>query len=119
MNRILVALIIIVIVLTGVLIWGGLGANKNNSQLEALARCLSDKGAVMYGTNWCSWCQKEEANFKDAWRFISYIDCSKNPKDCLALGIETTPTWIFPDGKKLVGYQGLEKLAKESGCALK
>lgn len=28
------------------------------------------------------------------------------------------PTWIFQDGKKLVGEQGLRKLSQESGCAL-
>jgi len=117
-KNILIALIIIVVDLVGLLVWGGLRSSKNNPQLEALAQCLNSKGAVMYGTNWCSWCQKEEANFKDTWRFINYIDCSKNPKDCLALGIEATPTWIFPDGKRLTGYQGLEKLAEESGCKL-
>jgi len=117
-KNILIILIVVALGLLGFLIWGGLRNVPNNPELESFARCLTEKGAVMYGTNWCSWCQKEGANFNDAWRFISYIDCSEKPKDCLVLGVEVTPTWIFPDGKKLVGYQGLEKLARESGCEL-
>ena len=119
MNKYFLIFLIVLLGLVSFLIWGGLrGEGYTNSALETFAKCLKEKGIVIYGADSCSWCQKEKANFKGAWRFINYIDCSKNPKDCLALGIEATPAWIFADGKRLTGYQGLEKLAEESGCKL-
>ncbi len=111
----IIVLAIIVVFLIILVFWT---SNKVNPELDSFAKCLTEKGLTMYGTEFCSWCQKEEANFKDAWQFISYVNCQKDPQRCLAVDIEQTPTWVFPDGKKLTGYQGLEKLSKESGCPL-
>ena len=85
-------------------------------EIIALAQCLSDKGATMYGAEWCSHCQAEKARFGDASTFVPYVECPQEPDKCLAAGIEGYPTWIFADGRKLVGEQGLEKLAQVSGC---
>ena len=43
---------------------------------------------------------------------------SDNAKLCLEKGVNGYPTWIFPDGKKLEGEQGLQRLSEESGCSL-
>jgi len=120
MNKKIIIILISIAVLSGVaaVLFTFFYPSQASDKLDGFAKCLASKNITMYGTPWCEWCQKEKANFKDAWRFINYIDCSKSPKDCLRLGIEETPTWIFPDGKRLTGYQGLEKLAKESGCEL-
>lgn len=119
-------LIVILISLIVFLIWGGLWSDmlkyisdeKANPVLDSFAQCLAEKKVIMYGADWCSHCQKEKANFGNAFKYVSYVECPKNAKKCLDIGIQGYPTWIFPDGKKLVGEQGLEKLAKESGCAL-
>lgn len=110
--------IIIIFGSIGLLVWRGVKNNQTNPYLVAFAECLAQKGAVMYGTESCSWCQKEKSGFKNAWNLVNYTDCASDPKKCLALGIESTPTWIFPDGKRFVGYQGLRKLSEESGCPL-
>src|SRR3989338_8890550 len=88
------------------------------SQLDVFAQCLSEKGAEMYGADWCPYCQNEKKAFGDAFRFISYIECPDNPKQCLAAAITGYPTWLFPDGKRFEGEQGLQNLSKESGCSL-
>lgn len=85
---------------------------------DDFAKCLTGKRIEMYGKNSCSYCQKEKNNFGDSFEFINYIECSTDPKKCVAEGVNFLPTWIFPDGKKLEGVQGLEKLSEESGCAL-
>ena len=85
-------------------------------EIIALAQCLSDKGATMYGAERCSHCQAEKARFGDASTLVPYVECTQEPDKCLAAGIEGYPTWIFADGRKLVGEQGLEKLAQVSGC---
>jgi len=85
---------------------------------DTLAQCLTEKGAVMYGAEWCPHCQNEKKAFGDSFRFVSYVECPDDPQKCLAAGINGYPTWIFPDGRKLEGEQGLKKLSQESGCVL-
>lgn len=89
-----------------------------NKELDSFAKCLSEKGVAMYGTDWCSHCQNEKKSFGQSFRFINYIDCQKNPQKCVDAGVNGLPTWIFEDGRKLEGEQGIEKLAEESGCPL-
>ena len=120
-KRLIVLIAVALLVIAGVLIlafYANKQTNKQAGELDAFAGCLTEKGAVMYGAKWCQWCQKEKAAFGDSFRLVSYVECPENPKKCLSAGIEGYPTWIFSDGKKLVGYQGLEKLAQESGCEL-
>lgn len=86
--------------------------------LDEFARCLAQKNITMYGTPWCEWCQKEETLFGKSFGLVPYIDCSKNSQECVAKGINGTPTWIFPDGRKIEGHQTLKQLSQESGCVL-
>jgi len=85
---------------------------------DDFAKCLAEKGITMYGTISCSWCQKEKFNFGTSFKYVPYVDCLTETQKCLALNIESVPTWIFPNGERLVGYQGLEKLSQASGCPL-
>lgn len=94
-------------------------SGKNpNYKFEALARCLADKGVIMYGAEWCSHCQNQKKAFGEAFKLISYVECPKNPAQCLAAGIQGYPTWTFIDGQRLEGEQELNKLAEASGCVL-
>ncbi len=86
--------------------------------LDTFAQCLADKEITMYGTEWCVYCQKQEALFGNSFRLIPYVDCGKDSNKCTEQKIEATPTWIFPDNHRLVGLQGLEKLSLESSCPL-
>lgn len=95
------------------------GRDYSNEQLETLAKCLSEKNIVMYGNYNCSHCLREKAAFKDAFQFIRYVECRENIKLCINAEINVVPTWIFPDSRKLTGAQGIERLAKESGCIIK
>ena len=96
--------------------------NKKNVvatvNLDEFAQCLADKNVTMYGTEWCVYCQKEKKNFGDSFRLVPHVDCGKEPNKCAENKIEATPTWIFSDGHRLVGLQGLEKLSQESSCPL-
>lgn len=93
---------------------------KNNfaGKLDTFAQCLADKKVTMYGADWCPHCQNEKKAFGDSFRLVPYVECPDNPKACLDAGVSRYPTWIFPEGKKLEGELGLEKLSQESGCAL-
>ena len=87
-------------------------------ELDDFAACLSEKGVTMYGADWCSHCQNEKRAFGDSFELVPYVECPDDPQKCLDVGVKSYPTWILPDGQKLEGEQGLEKLAQESGCAL-
>ncbi len=144
-------LIVSIILLAGLIIlllWRGLRADNdaaygNGSALASFAECLTKKNIVMYGTPWCSWCQKQKTLFGESFSSIDYVDCSKNPKECVSRGINATPSWIFPsassgqvpstspgqtsstsspeqtvESRKIEGYLSLKELAEESGCEL-
>lgn len=88
------------------------------SNLDAFAQCLAENGAVMYGTYSCPYCAEEKRAFGDAFRLVPYVECTKTPNECVEAGVNAVPTWIFKDGRKFEGLQGLERLAEISGCEL-
>lgn len=88
----------------------------DGTNLDSFAQCLTSKGAVMYGADWCPHCQNEKNAFGDSFRFVSYVECPADPQRCLSAGISGYPTWIFPDGTKLAGEQGIRKLSEVSSC---
>lgn len=88
------------------------------ASLDSFAACLAQKNITMYGADWCPHCQNEKQAFNDSFRLVPYVECPENTKLCIDLKITGYPTWIFPDGKRLQGEQGLAALSRESGCNL-
>lgn len=82
----------------------------------ALAGCLTKRQVTMYGAAWCSHCQAQKQLFGTSTSALLYVECPDNPQRCTQAGIESYPTWVLPDGRRLVGQQSLEVLARESGC---
>jgi len=89
-----------------------------NEELGEFAQCLTDKGFVMYGADWCPHCQEEKKAFGDSFEKIKYIECPENIQACLDVGINGYPTWIAQNGVFLEGRQGIDRLAQVSGCEL-
>lgn len=96
-----------------------------NGALDGFARCLASKGAQMYGAYWCPHCQSQKAEFGDSFKYVNYVECTKEIAKCTAAGIQGYPTWIFPassaggrDGTRLEGEQTFEKLSSASQCPL-
>lgn len=106
-----------VIILGVALLWT-VGGKTPAYDLNSFAQCLSSKNITMYGADWCSHCQNEKRAFGDAFQYVPYVECPQDPQRCLDLGIKSYPTWVMPDGQKLVGEQGLKKLSQASGCQL-
>lgn len=107
--------------ITAVIAVFNFNARKSPSykNLDNFAKCLTEKNIVMYGADWCLYCQSEKKDFGDSFKYILYIECPKNPELCLQKGVENYPTWILASGEKLVGRQGPEKLSAVTGCNLK
>ena len=87
-------------------------------QYDSFAQCLSQKGAIMYGTEWCPHCKAEKANFGSSFQYVNYVDCDASRGACDGAGITGYPTWTFSDGSRASGTQGLYKLSEKTGCTL-
>lgn len=110
---------IIVLILAGMYASKTYGPKQASSEkLTAFAQCLAEKKITMYGAAWCSHCQREKANFGPAFQYVPYVECPENEKLCAAKGVTGYPTWIDAAGTKYSGEQGLDGLAKITGCVL-
>lgn len=91
------------------------------SELDQLAKCLTTKGAKMYGAYWCPHCADQKETFGQSFRYINYIECdpkgeNPNPQACREAAIKAYPTWIMPMNKNLDGSQSAADLAEWSQC---
>ena len=88
--------------------------------LENLAKCLTEKGAKFYGSSGCGWCNRQKTLFGEASQYLPYVECAdeKTKHLCEEAEIGPIPTWDFPDGQRVEGFQSIEKLAELSGCSL-
>lgn len=88
---------------------------------KALAECMTQKGIVMYGADWCPHCQHTESNFGPAFKYVDYVACEHNVGDplapvCQQHNVTAFPTWINPNGSRTVGMTELGSLAAWSNC---
>ncbi len=117
-KKILFVIILIFLAITFTAFYFYKPATTTNTGLDDFAKCLTSKNITMYGTYNCPHCLNEKKAFGSSFQYVSYVECTQEPNKCVDAGIMEVPTWIFPDGKKLVGEQGLGKLSQESGCPL-
>lgn len=111
--------LIVVLAALSVVFFSGISASDSNSTaLNSFAQCLSQKGAVMYGEYSCSHCQAQKALFGASFKYVNYVECTKDVDKCLAASVTSTPTWTYPNGGRYIGEQSLNDLASESGCVL-
>ena len=106
---------------------GARATEPTQAALEGLARCLSAKGVVMYGSITCSACRAQRKAFGPAFSHVKEIECNPNAPNtqverCMKKKIQKTPTWIMEKGgdemKRIEGYQLLDDLASFAGCPL-
>jgi glutaredoxin len=90
----------------------------DNAERE-LALHLKKIGAVMYGTYWCPYCNKQKQVFGDAISEIQYIECDPrgndpHPELCDSFGVSGYPTWQI-NGRSYSGSYALKDIATISG----
>jgi glutaredoxin len=88
---------------------------KSPGQYDEFAQCLSEKGVVMYGTSWCSFCQRQKDLFGRSFGYIDFVDCDRNRQECLSAGVQGYPTWKI-NGENFPGFKSLQELSDLSGC---
>jgi hypothetical protein len=93
----------------------------DGSSVDQLAKCLTEKGAKMYGAYWCPHCSDQKKSFGSAFQYVTYIECdakgeNPNPQACRDAQIEAYPTWKMSGYEDLDGSQSLPKLSQWSKC---
>ncbi len=93
------------------------------STLDDFAKCVTAKGAKMYGAWWCPHCADQKELFGFAFQYINYVECSSPGQrtindTCKQAGVKNFPTWQFADGTRKEGSEPLSLLSHETGCKL-
>lgn len=116
---------IILVVVALAAVWAGYDyySYRNAHKLDEFAKCVSSKGARMYGAWWCSHCAEQKEKFGYAFQYVNYTECSPEGQRtrneiCKQAGIEHFPTWQFPDGSRKEGSLPLSELGDRTGCKL-
>lgn len=117
--------LVILIVLAAVII-SGIALSVARSAFapgphDALAKCLTGKGYVVYGAYWCDNCDRQKELFGKSFKYINYVECGAGAgltEKCKRKGIKKIPAWITPDGDRLTGVHTPEELAEESACGI-
>ena len=96
-------------------------SSLTSEQKEKLAKCLTQKGVIMYGAYWCPHCQNQKAEFGDAVKDLTYQECDAKgengkPELCQKAGVTGFPSWKIPGKDLLTGEQSLADLAQKADC---
>jgi hypothetical protein len=62
--------------------------------MDSFAKCVTEKGFVLYGAESCSHCKAQKELFGESFQYIKYVECPDNIQFCLDKGINGYPTWI-------------------------
>ncbi|MEK6876455.1 MAG: hypothetical protein AABX63_03530 [Nanoarchaeota archaeon] len=99
-----------------VLIIAGIGYSYINSKkpgpLDDFAKCLKEKGAVMYGASFCQYSHAQKGMFGNSFKYVDYRDFSEDSN------VKKTPTWLI-NGAYYQNVQTFDRLASLTGCTLK
>lgn len=90
---------------------------STGGEYDEFASCLTEEGAIFYGTEWCGFCQQQKDMFGESMELVDFIDCDQNRNVCTSEGIRGYPTWKI-DGQLYSGVQQLTRLSELTGCEL-
>src|SRR3989344_1104836 len=103
---------------------GGISYSRSQpAPSDEFPQCIKDSGAIFYGAFWCPHCQNQKTMFGRSERLLPYAECSLpsgrgQTQNCIDEGIESYPTWQYPDGTRESGKISLTRLAEKTGCTL-
>lgn len=88
----------------------------NSDYLTRLAKNLTEKDVVLYGSYQSAELKQQKDLFGNAASYLNYVECdaagpNSNPDECIGQNIKIYPTWIYA-GKSYTGIQSLSDLAK-------
>jgi|TARA_B100001971_G_C17899257_1_gene387115 hypothetical protein len=73
---------------------------------DGFAKCLTEKGVVMYGEDWCQYTQGQKAMFGKSFKYVDYV---------VKPDLRKRPTWVI-DGESYETVQSFQRLSALTGC---
>ncbi len=99
--------------------------NRTQHKHDAFARCLTERGAKMYGAWWCPHCVEQKEKFGASFEDAPYVECGikgdthGKSQACKDANINHYPTWQFPPtGERVERIFTLQELSDRTGCSL-
>lgn len=83
---------------------------------DKVAQCLSEKGAILYASQYCPHCQEQKKLFGNAISKIEMVECSSQIERCQEAGITAYPTWVI-NGRKFLGTKDMKTLYDIADCS--
>jgi len=122
MKNIIIPALIIVLIVVGIIYFGTKNRNSaplstpstTNTNNSSTVSYFDENAKVMYFySDSCSWCIKEKAVLeelaKEGYR-VKPMNVGKNQGYWAQYDIQGTPTFVAPDGQKMVGYKEKDEL---------
>ena len=101
-KKFIIIIAIVLIIIGAGITYGSLSPGK----YDDFAKCLTEKGAVMYGEDWCQYTQGQKRMFGRSFKYINYE---------VKTGLKLRPTWII-NGETHERVQSFEALSELTGC---
>ncbi|MFP4568284.1 MAG: protein disulfide isomerase family protein [Candidatus Woesearchaeota archaeon] len=110
------------VLIVGLIIFATTRSNTGNfttedGEFDEFAQCLTEQGAIFYGTEWCGYCQQQKEMLGSSMQHINFVDCDENRNTCMSEGVTGYPTWKI-NGQLYSGMQQLPRLSELSGCEI-
>lgn len=109
-------LIAAVIVAFGIIAYTFYFRAQQPGQYDDFAKCLTEKGAIIYGNDFCDYTTKQRSMFGNSKKYLNYIGCAGGT-ECDLKKVKITPTWEI-NGTMYEGVQSFDKLSALSGCKI-
>lgn len=105
-------MIILVLIIAAIVVYARLPG-----KYDYFAKCLTEKGVKMYGTDSCSHCQNQKHDFGKSFKYVDFTNCNYAQSVCNLKGITGYPTWIVEE-KSYPGEQSFQRLSELTGCLI-
>jgi hypothetical protein len=74
---------------------------------DNFAKCLTEKGAVMYGEDWCPYTKGQKGMFGKSFKYVDYV---------IDPNLKIRPTWEI-NGERYERVQSFQRLSALTGCS--
>lgn len=110
----LFSMVVLILVFSSITVYS---YSQRAGDYDDFAKCLTEKGAVVYGNDFCSYTNKQLNYFGNSDKYLNYVKCSANQALCDEKGVTLTPTWEI-NGEMHKSVQTFERLSALSGCEI-
>lgn len=108
---IIISIVSALLVLAGISIGVSFANSNKAGPVDDFAKCLKEKGAIMYGASFCQYSHAQKGMFGNSFKYVDYRDFSEDSN------VKKTPTWII-NGMYYQNVQTFDRLSALTGCSL-